>query len=322
MITWWWARELERRREEGKKKGKEREENTKKPRTTTTKKISRKKKSLHAPKSLKKTTAKEARDAFWTKQFAFFPRVDKCSLINQGMNGEEECWNAPREVPIHLSRRHDSYILLLIVGRYKCYSARLSDWKERGKFAFGEESARNARALRDIFFANWERKTTKKQPKGRKETSFFPQLFLGKKCISRSPTRAQKTRPARHLATRESRFLRAQTMDAIFVRTKRIASSHGLNRWSNRARARVDFFCWKRTKEEERSLMSHIPVKIQISTFSFSSSSSSSRPSAWTALSRTRVNVLYKKMRRAFTTRSRVFVIIIIIINKTQRARC
>jgi len=251
----------------------------------------------------------------------FFLASTSVRSSTKGWTREEECWNAPREVPIHLSRRHDSYILLLIVGRYKCYSARLSDWKERGKFAFGEESARNARALRDIFFANWERKTTKKQPKGRKETSFFPQLFLGKKCISRSPTRAQKTRPARHLATRESRFLRAQTMDAIFVRTKRIASSHGLNRWSNRARARVDFFCWKRTKEEERSLMSHIPVKIQISTFSFSSSSSSSRPSAWTALSRTRVNVLYKKMRRAFTTRSRVLLLIIIII-KRKRARC
>jgi hypothetical protein len=30
-----------------------------------------------------KKQRREARDAFWTKQFAFFPRVDKCSLFNQ-----------------------------------------------------------------------------------------------------------------------------------------------------------------------------------------------------------------------------------------------
>jgi hypothetical protein len=173
---------------------------------------------------------KRPRDAFWTKQFAFFPRVDKCSLINQGKNVER------KNVETHLGK----FPFILAVAMIRIFfflsldgtnvTLRVYLTERREVSSRSEKRARATRARCETFLSQIERKTTKKHQRGEGGNLLLPSTLLGKKCISRSPTRAQKTRPARHLATRESRFLRAQTMDAIFVRTKRIASSHGLNR--------------------------------------------------------------------------------------------
>ena len=173
-----------------------------------------------------------------------------------------------------------------------------------------EKRARATRARCETFFSQIERE---KQPKNNQRGGRKPPSSLNsflEKNVSHGRQRARKKHGPRATSRRVNPDFceRKPWMRFLFELNESPRAMVWIDEATGRARAWI-FFCWKRTKEEERSLMSHIPVKIQISTFSFSSSSSSSRPSAWTALSRTRVNVLYKKMRRAFTTRSRVFVI-------------
>jgi hypothetical protein len=163
---------------------------------------------------------KRPRDAFWTKQFAFFPRVDKCSLINQGKNVER------KNVETHLGK----FPFILAVAMIRIFfflsldgtnvTLRVYLTEKIEVSSRSEKRERATRARCETFFSQIEReKTTQKTTakKGRREeTSPLSSLLFWEKNVSHGRHRAQKTRPARHLATRESRFSRMQTMDAIF----------------------------------------------------------------------------------------------------------
>jgi len=177
----------ERRRR--KKKGKERE----KPRTRTPKK-SLEKKSLDEGKKQRR----EARDAFWTKQFAFFPRVDKCSLFNQEReNVETHLGKFPFILAVAMIR---IFFFFSLDGANVTLRVYLTE-----RIEVSSRSEKRARARARISFELSEREKhpppppPKNSAKGQ-ETSPLSSLFLGEKkylTVARENTTRAPPRDAR-----------------------------------------------------------------------------------------------------------------------------